>query len=60
MTLPQRFKFEPVRWKESNEREFQVHPPLRPFPVVGYGYGILPELEGEAYGVGRRCAPCRS
>jgi len=25
--------------------------PLRPLPVVGYGYGILPELEGEAHGM---------
>ena len=28
------------------------YPPLqRPFPVVGHGYGILPQLEGEAHGV---------
>lgn len=27
------------------------YPPLRPFPVVGRGFGILPELEGEAHGV---------
>ena len=26
-------------------------PRRRPFPVVGIGYGVLPELEGEAYGV---------
>jgi hypothetical protein len=25
--------------------------PLRPYPVVGVGFGILPELEGEAHGV---------
>ena len=25
--------------------------PSRPFPVVGYGFGILPELGGEARGV---------
>jgi hypothetical protein len=25
--------------------------PPRPFPVDGYGYGILPQLEGEAHGV---------
>ena len=25
--------------------------PRRPFPVVGYGFGILPQLEGEAHGV---------
>jgi hypothetical protein len=24
--------------------------PLRPHPIVGIGYGILPELEGEAFG----------
>jgi hypothetical protein len=24
--------------------------PLKPFPVVGRGYGILPQLEGEAFG----------
>lgn len=27
------------------------YPPLRPFPVEGVGFGILPELEGEAHGV---------
>jgi hypothetical protein len=27
-----------------------IRPP-RPFPVEGYGYGVLPELEGEAHGV---------
>src|SRR5262245_15640231 len=27
-----------------------VRPP-RPFPVEGYGFGVLPELEGEAHGV---------
>ena len=27
------------------------YPPPRPFPVEGIGYGILPELEGEARGV---------
>lgn len=25
--------------------------PLKPFPVIGRGYGILPELEGEAIGI---------
>ena len=25
-------------------------PPLRPLPVVGVGYGVLPQLEGEAHG----------
>ena len=25
-------------------------PPLRPAPVYGVGYGILPQLEGEAHG----------
>ena len=25
--------------------------PLRPLPVYGIGYGVLPELEGEAHGV---------
>jgi hypothetical protein len=25
--------------------------PLKPYPVVGHGYGVLPELEGEAIGV---------
>ena len=25
--------------------------PLRPFPVEGIGYGILPQLEGEAHGI---------
>jgi hypothetical protein len=28
-----------------------VGEPLRPFPVEGYGYGILPQIEGEAHGV---------
>src|SRR5688572_27398005 len=27
-----------------------ILPPLRPFPVEGVGYAILPQLEGEAYG----------
>jgi hypothetical protein len=27
------------------------YPPLRPFPVEGVGFGILPELRGEAHGV---------
>lgn len=27
------------------------YPPLRPYPVIGVGYGVLPELEGEAHGV---------
>jgi hypothetical protein len=26
------------------------YPPLRPFPVVGVGFGILPEIRGEAFG----------
>jgi hypothetical protein len=26
------------------------HPPPRPFPVTGYGFGILPPLWGEAHG----------
>ena len=26
------------------------YPPRRPFPVVGRGYGVLPEFEGEAFG----------
>jgi hypothetical protein len=29
----------------------RYYPPQRPFPVVGRGYGILPQLEGEAHGV---------
>jgi hypothetical protein len=27
------------------------HYPPKPFPVIGVGFGILPELEGEAHGV---------
>jgi hypothetical protein len=28
------------------------HPPMRrPLPVYGVGYGVLPQLEGEAHGV---------
>jgi hypothetical protein len=27
------------------------YPPPRPFPVTGYGFGILPRLAGEAHGV---------
>jgi len=27
------------------------YPQRRPFPVIGHGYGILPQLEGEAHGV---------
>jgi hypothetical protein len=27
------------------------YPPLRPSPITGYGFGILPELAGEAHGV---------
>lgn len=27
------------------------YPRRRPLPVVGYGFGILPQLEGEAHGV---------
>jgi hypothetical protein len=27
-----------------------ARPELRPLPVEGYGFGILPELEGEAFG----------
>jgi hypothetical protein len=27
------------------------YPPLlRPYPITGYGYGVLPQLEGEAFG----------
>jgi len=29
----------------------RYYPPLRPVPVVGHGYGILPQLEGDAHGV---------
>jgi hypothetical protein len=29
----------------------RYYPPPRPAPVVGVGYGVLPELEGEAHGV---------
>jgi hypothetical protein len=27
------------------------YPPLRPLPVIGVGYGVLPRLVGEAHGV---------
>ena len=27
------------------------YPPRRPSPVIGYGYGVLPQLEGEGHGV---------
>jgi hypothetical protein len=30
---------------------YYTAPRPRPFPVEGYGYGILPELRGEAHGV---------
>jgi hypothetical protein len=26
------------------------YPPLRPSPITGYGFGVLPELAGEAHG----------
>lgn len=29
----------------------RYYPRLRPFPIEGVGYGILPELEGEAHGI---------
>jgi hypothetical protein len=28
----------------------RYYPPPRPFPVEGVGYGVLPQLEGEAHG----------
>ena len=30
---------------------YHYRPDRRPFPVEGYGYGILPQIEGEAHGV---------